>query len=303
MRATKTVLIVGGSGFIGTHVALALRDSCKVFCTYYKHPIVIPGVTSLPFNIENRNWIKRIVYTIRPDIVVYLAGKNSKDWADQNLRRAELLHSVGPASIASASEIIQPRFIYVSNAYVFDGVRGNYHEGDTVLPSTILGKLKLSGENIVKSKVLNYIILRSSPIYGRGNGYNLSFIDYLRTKLDRGEKFEASPYETHSFAPIHGLCELLKRIVDSGVRNRMLHYGGLTKMTSFEFCRAFAKHFKYDPNLVVPKGIIQRKAGLPENYVYDYSLNSTQAVESLKIKPFLLQEGFDLIQKNLVPHA
>ncbi len=302
MQSIKSVLIIGGSGFLGTQLALTLREGYKVFATYCSHPMAIPGVTFLPFNVDNRNWIKRIVYSTRPDVVIYMVGSNSRSWADKNIRRTELLHSVGPASLASATDIMQPRYIYLSNSYVFDGVRGNYRETDTVLPSTILGKMKLSGENIIKSKSLNFVILRSSPIFGLGNGVNLSMIDRLRMNLDRGQRFEATPYEIHSFAPIEGLCDLLKRLIDSGVRNRVLHYGGLTKLTTYEFAQNFAKHFNYDPNLIIPKGIIQRKAGFAEDHIYDFSLNSTQAVDTLKIKPFLLEEGFDLIQKKLIPN-
>ena len=34
---------------------------------------------------------------------------------------------------------------------------------------------------------------------------------------------------------------------------------------------------------------------------FDFSLNSTQLTESLKIKPLLLEQGFDLIDQELVP--
>lgn len=301
MRATKAVLIIGGSGFIGSQLALFLRERYRVYATYGTHPVNFPGVTFLPMLVENRNWIKRTIYSIKPDAIVYVAGNNNREWTDRNLRKAEAMHSVGAATLATSSDIIQPKYIYLSNSYVFDGVKGNYHEGDTVLPATMLGKMKLSGENIVKGKSLNYLILRSSPVFGIGCGANLSYVDRLRMCLERKIRFEASPYEIHSFAPVEGLCDLFRRVIESGVKNKVVHYGGLTKMTYYEFAVTFAERFGYDKRLIVAKGTMFKKAGFADDHVFDFSLNSTNAVDTLKVKPLLLEQSFDLIEKKLVP--
>jgi dTDP-4-dehydrorhamnose reductase len=250
--------------------------------------------------MDNRNWVKRVLITTRPDVVIYLAGKNDRKWAEQNIRTAELLHATGTATVTSMSDIAQPRMIYVSNSYVFDGSKGNYHESDIVLPDSVLGKMKLGGENIVKSKCLNYVILRTSPILGRGNGDNISFLDRLRMSLDRKLRFEVSNKELHSFTLTDSFCDLMVRLIESGVRNRVIHYGGLTKLSTFDLAKEFAKRFHYDPSLIAATNVIQKKMGGNEEAQLDFSLNSTQAVETLKIKPLLLEESFDLIEKQLV---
>ena len=298
MANTKSVLIVGGSGLIGGILAKKLREGYKVYATYCKHPSVIPGVTFLPMDVENRNWVKRVVYTTQPNVVIYAAGNDSMEWAEKNAKISEKLHADGPTTLASSTDIMQPRFIYLSNAYLFDGSRGNYHENDTILPGTVIGRMKSGGENVTKSKCLNYIILRASPLFGRSNGYNLSLMDRLRMALDRGQRIELSTDERHSFGYAEGLCDMVIRLIGSGVKNRIFHYGGLTKMNHFEFGRAFAKRFGYDPNLVVAKGVTQKAGGEP---LFDYSLNCTAAAEILKIKPLLLEESFDLIEKQLIP--
>ena len=140
MAHTRSVLIIGGSGFIGTHLALKLRAGYKVFATYNRHRIFLPGVTTLPASLFNRDWAKRITYLARPDFVIYAAGTNNVEWCEAHARDAEQLHTSGAATISNLSEIFQPNFIYLSNSYVFDGSKGNYHEGDIVLPSTSLGK-------------------------------------------------------------------------------------------------------------------------------------------------------------------
>lgn len=302
MYTTKAVLIIGGSGFLGTHLALKLREGYKVFATYYSRPTAIRGVTLIPCDVTNRNWVKRLVYAARPDVIVYAAGDPGLEWAEKNPREAERVHTGGPATVSAAADILQPKFIFLSNCFAFDGVRGNYHETDIVLPGTQMGKAKVGGENFIRGKSLNHIIVRSSPVFGRGNGKRLSSLDHLRMRLDRGERVELPGYELHSFAPVSGLIDLVVRLVDSGPRNKTLHYGGLTKASHYEMARAFAARFGYDPELVQPRQLRQEDAKiLPDSHLADYSLNSTFVAESLKIKPLLLEEGFDLLEKELVP--
>ncbi len=299
--ATKSVLIIGGSGFVGTQLALRLRETYKVYATYHHNPVSIPGVTFLPFNIENRTWVKRIVYMSVPDVVIYCAGSNDLRWAEKNQRGAERLHTVGPATVASATDVLQPKFILLSNSFLFDGHRGNYHEGDTVLPESSLGKAKLGGENQIRGKSLNYLIVRSAPLFGRGNGYNLSYFDKLRTSLARKKQVEAATDEIHNFAPISGFLDMMERLIETGIKNKVIHYGGLTKVSNYEFAQTFAQRFGFDPGLVLPMANNAKKLALTgESSIQDYSLNSSFMVENLKLKPLLLEEGFDLIEKQLV---
>ena len=54
------------------------------------------------------------------------------------------------------------------------------------------------------------------------------------------------------------------------------------------------------PSCCVDCAVPIRKPSVAKASKLDYSLNSTLAVEQLKIKPFLLEESFDLIEKKLV---
>lgn len=139
------------------------------------------------------------------------------------------------------------------------------------------------------------MIIRSSPLIGRGNGLHTSFFDRIRLALDRGERFELPSHELHSFAPVSGLSDIITRLVEGGVRNRVLHYGGLTKLSQYEWAVCFAKRFGYNSELIVPA-----RASTPKR---DFSLNSSQAIDLLKIKPLLLEESFDLIDQELIARA
>lgn len=292
---TKTVLIIGGSGFLGSLIALRLREGYKVFATHHEHRIRIPGVTFIPLHLANRNWSKQILAVTKPDVIIFAAGSNDPLWAEENMREAERIHVAGPGSVTMISES-QPKFIYLSSCYLFDGNRGNYHETDVVLPALTLGKLKLGGENFIRGKSVNYNIVRLCPLYGRGTGIRLSFLDRLRMQLDRKQRIELSGSELHAFAPASGAVDLIVRLVDGGPKNKILHYGGLTKVSYADFARKFAARFGYDSDLIV-------ETKTRSSQLLDYSLNSTYVTQNLKVQPLLLEEGFDLIEKQLVPGA
>jgi dTDP-4-dehydrorhamnose reductase len=298
--STKSILILGGSGFIGSHLASKLSKKYKVFATYHSHPYSIPGTTYLPFSLDNKIWMKRVLHIVQPDTIIYLLGNNDERWIERKTKLAEHLHSDGPGNLVNPSEATQPRFIYISTPHVFDGAKGNYKEYDILMPNSLLGRIKIAGENVVKSKFLNYVIIRSSPLFGRGSGVgSRTFFDKLRLNLSTGQPFEATPNEVHSFGAVEGLAEMIHRIIDLGVRNKILNYGGITKLSYFEFARKFALRFKFDPNLIVAKRS-ETKNLYEKNAVLDFSLNSSPTVELLKVKPLLLEESFDLIDQNLV---
>lgn len=299
MKRRKAVLLIGASGFLGSHLAFKLREGFKVFATHYRKYFAIPGVSQFPADALDRDWVKRLVYAIQPDVIIYCAGSNELRRGELDPRETERVHAGGPVSVLTASEILAPKFIMISNSYVFEGSRGNYKETDVVLPETQLGKSKLRSENVIKGKSLNHVIVRSANVFGLGNGYNLSQLDQIRMKLEKGQKFEVSDMDVQNYAPVYGLVDLIIRLVDGGPKNKILHYGGLTKVSQYEFAKRFAKFFGYDPSLILP-GRPEHLKKMGEKAVFDYSLNFTETVNTLKVKPFLLEEGFDLLKQKLL---
>jgi dTDP-4-dehydrorhamnose reductase len=287
----KTILIVGGSGYLGTHLCLKLRDNYKVFATYHKNPTQIQGVTFFPLDALKRDFAKRLMYSIRPEIIIYVAGSNDVAWAEKNPRDADRIHTGGTVNISTVSEIFQPKLIYLSNAYVFDGKRGNYHEIDVVLPEAALGKSKLSSENFIKSKSLNFCILRSSPIFGRGTVRHPTLLDQLRIALAKKQRIELSHDAYHSWIPMPHFLQAVEGLIENPQRNKVYHLGGLTRATAFDLGREFAREYGYSPDLIQPLG-----ARTPE---LDFSLNSSQLLKQIGMRTQELTESLHLLRKEM----
>src|SRR6478609_4659444 len=100
MSLTKTVLVVGGSGFVGSHVTAKLKEQYKVYATYRSHPIAMKGVTYLPMALEDRVWTKRLIRWVEPHAIVYCAGANDRKWVELKNDEADLVHASGVSTVA-----------------------------------------------------------------------------------------------------------------------------------------------------------------------------------------------------------
>lgn len=284
---------------MGSHLALRMRNDYKVWTTHFRHAHQIKGVTDLPLGVGQIDWIRELVFSVQPELIIYAAGNHDPLWAEdiKNAKEMELVQVTGPTAVVASSQLLGSRMIYLSSAMVFDGSRGNYHEGDVVLPSTALGKAKVNGENAVKSRSLDYLILRSPPLLGRGPACNPSLLDRWSWTWNQNRPVELDHLVRHSYATIEPYCDWVLRCIEAPIKNKTLHFGGLSKLTEYELGCLVAEKLK------VPKSLVIRKpsqANASASAMTDYSLNFTQAVRNLEVKPLLLKQSLDLLQKHLL---
>ncbi len=296
---SKNILIVGGSGYLGTELSKRLREKYRVYATFRSHPFRMDGVIPLRANLGDTDQLRKVVNFSKPDIIVFAAGKGDlpSQLSNDDQRILEAMQTGGTATMLNVSQIFQPRFIFLSTSSVFDGGRGNYKESDTIIASDDVGKAKAAAENIVRGKSVSWNIVRMSELIGRGNGNRTTLLDRVRWNLPAGRRVELDDSRLHSFAVIPAFLDFMEKLIEVGPRNRILHFGGGTKVTEFELGLEIAKKFNLDPGLITAKS----NAGPRRSATQDLSLNCSATYEALKIKPLLLEESLDLIQKDLIP--
>jgi nucleoside-diphosphate-sugar epimerase len=198
----KRIVLIGGAGFIGHHLALYLKkhgaevfiiDSLSVNNLLYLHStdLEIPGDRNLyvktinsrlellmdagiPLHVEDArhyNELSNVLTKIKPQVVIVLAAvshasrsnKNPFDTFDHSIRTLE--------NALDSSRNSVEHFIYFSSSMAYghfppEGVT----EETPCNPIGIYGSLKLSGEQMVKAYNntfdLPYTIIRPSALYG-----------------------------------------------------------------------------------------------------------------------------------------
>ena len=298
--SSKNILIVGGSGYLGMGLCRHLRSRFRVYATYRTHPFQMDGVISMRMNLGDFDQARKLVNLSKPDVIIFAGGKGDlpEQLSSDDQRTLEAMETGGTATLLNVSQIYQPRFIYLSTSRVFDGGRGNYRETDTIIAHDDVGKAKAAAENIVRGKSVSWNIVRMSELIGRGNGHRPSLLDRIRWNLPAGRRIELDHSTLHGFATTHSFQGFIEKLIESGPRNKILHFGGGTKVTAYELGRAIASKFGMNADRITPKSALTG----PRQEIQDLSLNCSAMVDSLKLKPLLLEESLDLIEKDLIPH-
>lgn len=197
----KKILLVGGAGFIGHHLALSLKkmgaevsivDSLQVnnllvfasssdnvpnrelYLNLINERLDLLRHARIPLHVmDARDYhvLGRVTSDFKPNVVIHLAAiahanranKDPYSTFDHSLRTLE------NALDASRSSVEQ--FIYFSSSMVYGNFKGGVVQEDTVCePLGIYGALKFSGEKLIiaYNQVfdLPYTIIRPSALYG-----------------------------------------------------------------------------------------------------------------------------------------
>lgn len=247
----KTVLIFGISSFVGSNLALALKDEYRVVGTYFKTPVDMPGVTCFPCDVLKKEYVTNLIGLIKPDYTIYAVGMSSLTECKLNPKQADALNSAGAVNVCTASERHASKFIYISSSYVLGGEDQLYKEGDTPFPSTVYGNTLSSTEFYIQRSSLNYLILRCSPLYGRGYGpKHPNWFETVQASLVQNRTVMADDSVVTGFLDVVILARILKAIFASNVTNRLFQISSKDCITRYEFARLIAKNFKKDENLI-----------------------------------------------------
>lgn len=152
-----TVLIVGGSGFLGGElIRQALAAGDQVTATYLSRPGDVDGVRWSSLDVRDRTAVEELITTIRPDVVIN-AAYQQQDWAST---------ADGAGHLAMAAEGTGARLVHVSSDAVFSGTAVRYPETARPDPITPYGAAKAAAETAFKIISPAAVIARTSLIIG-----------------------------------------------------------------------------------------------------------------------------------------
>jgi dTDP-4-dehydrorhamnose reductase len=153
------VLVVGGSGFLGSEVARrSLAAGHQVAATYLTRPADLTGTAWHAMDVRDRRQVADLVTAIKPDLVVNAAFQKA-DWASS---------ADGAAHVAIAAASVSARLVHVSSDAVFSGATIRYDETSVPDPTTPYGAAKAAAETAIKAISPTAVIARTSLIIGDG---------------------------------------------------------------------------------------------------------------------------------------
>jgi dTDP-4-dehydrorhamnose reductase len=145
----KKILVTGGDG----------RFACELKKVKSKYNFLYFNKKQL--DICDYDSVTKVIKKYKPKILLHLAGLSRPMKIHENdINKSISLNIIGTANLVKACSQKKIKIIYFSTSYIYSGIKGNYNEGDPLLPWNNYGWSKLGGECAVQM-YKNSLILRA----------------------------------------------------------------------------------------------------------------------------------------------
>ena len=238
-RSSKKVLILGINGQLGT----AVSD----YMSKYYSVVNSESEDSLNVDITDRSALKEVVSRTSPDYLINCAAATNVDMCEQD---KELAYNVNVNGIKNIifSTSQHTKIIHISTDYIFDGNKELYTEMDHPNPLSYYGKTKLESENVLRGSHRNYLIIRSSVIFG---GSQNNFYRWVLESLRDGKDISVVTDQISNPTWAWSLSEAIYKAMINNLKG-VYHYAGEEILSRYEFAKKIARINNFDASRITP---------------------------------------------------
>jgi dTDP-4-dehydrorhamnose reductase len=174
MHNTK-ILVFGRIGQVGWELRHKL--ACLGQVTAIEYPEI---------DFSKPDSISTALRAAKPEVILNAAAYTAVDKAETDPELATAINATALGVIAEEAKRLGSILVHYSTDYVFDGTKQDpYVETDAPNPINVYGKTKLAGDQAIQAVGGDYLILRTSWVYGaRGSNFLLTM---LRLAQERPE--------------------------------------------------------------------------------------------------------------------
>ncbi|MCF7958956.1 MAG: dTDP-4-dehydrorhamnose reductase [Phycisphaerae bacterium] len=227
----QKVMVIGAAGMLGGEVvSQLLARGYDVVQTAWPDN----NAGQILLDITDQAAVNELVAKVRPVAVYNCSAFTDVDGAESREDIAAQVNGTGVGTLAGACRENNSLLIHVSTDYVFNGASEKpYRCTDPVSPQTAYGRTKLIGEQKIQEIANNWIIVRTSWLYGSG-GKN--FVDTIVSLARQKEnlKVVSDQLGCPTYAP--DLARCLIDLAQKGGQG-MYHFCNGPACSWFDFAR------------------------------------------------------------------
>lgn len=152
-------LIVGAGGQLGREFHRILEKIGEDYIALKREEL----------DVKDFNKILETLRTLKPKVVINCSAYNQVDKAEEEFEESLKVNTLGVANLCIACREVKAKLVHYSTDYVFDGKKEKpYNEEDRPNPLNKYGLTKYLGEKQIELLLDDYLIFRTSWVYGEG---------------------------------------------------------------------------------------------------------------------------------------
>lgn len=287
----NSLLIIGASGYLGGNLARIASSNWNTFLTYHTNKIECDETEKIiQLNIKNREDVIRLICKVSPKVIVHTAAKTNIAFCEQNKKEAWDTNVIGTENIVLASEQIKAKLIYLSTDLVFDGTKELFTEKDKPNPICYYGSTKYEGEKIVSNLCTNYIIARTSLIYGNSVNSSKCSTENLISNLKNNIKVNLFFDEYRTPVYVKDLSEIILKLAEFKNTQETFNISGSERISRYQFGLKITETFNLQKENIIRVSSgdhIFNKYNRPK----DCSLSNMKAKRILSTNFMTIREG------------
>lgn len=246
----KKLLVTGASGLLGLNLCLEACGEHEVVGLTNSH-----GLHGAPFQVLQTDLAQpgefaRVMAAVRPDWVVHAAALAVIDACEKAPALSARLNAALPGEVAEECRRHGARLVHLSTDAVFDGVRGDYSEGDAPNPQGVYARDKLAGEQAVAAANPEAAVARVN-FYGWSLAGRRSLAEFFFYNLSDGR--QVNGFTDVLFCPLlaNQLGRVLLEMLAKGLSG-VFHALSREHLSKYEFGVRLARRFGLDEGLIRP---------------------------------------------------
>ena len=207
----KSVLVSGSNGQLGR----ALQEA-SLFFPDLKIDFLDRGqldLSQIGTKGEKIAWPKELLDT-HYDYYIHAAAYTAVDQAEKEVKLCFQVNALAVKHLAQYLSSKNTKFIYISSDYVYHSLQNTpFTEKDLPQPKGVYARSKLAGEEAVKQNSADYLIFRTSWVYGE---HGKNFVKTMDRLGREREEINVVFDQIGSPTWVYDLANMLLTIIDNG---------------------------------------------------------------------------------------
>lgn len=283
------ILVTGANGMLAHDLIQQLKKEDWLVYTFSKQELDITQSESIQKQIEN----------FKPNVVINCAAYTKVDQAESEEKSACGINWQGVKNLSNVCSQHKVKLVHVSTDFVFDGNQNEpYLENDVTHPQGVYGVTKLKGEQAIQNTNVNYLIVRTSWLYGaKGHNFVKTMLRLANERSELKVVDDQIGCPTWTFDLANALISLIKE-KSLGI----YHFSNQGQCSWYEFAKEaieVAYHQKYITQIPKIFPIPTSEYPLPAKRPLFSVLNCEKYMQSTQQSPPEWKESLSKMIKTL----